>query len=127
MQNQDELLNTTPPPITSIAPPIQNKKQEEIFQPQTKQQKSFKIINIVILVLLVAGAIIFYFFRNQLFGTLTYSDCLKVAGSTKVDLEPKYCLTPEGKIFFEKLGKRIPNSDEVPLEIDPDINFPKEL
>lgn len=99
------------PHVSPLVPPIEKQVDySESFESNFTEKKSKSILPLIAVLLLLIGSIVaFFLFRKNIFGPLTYSDCLQTAGSTRVDLEPKYCVTPEGKMFFEN-KKGIPEA-----------------
>jgi len=92
---------------SSIVPPIQTKLQQNPYSQsqifEDKKNNHLGVIIITAIVIFIGTATIFTF-RTKILGPLTYSDCLKIEGSSRVDLEPKYCVTPDGEMFFENLS-----------------------
>lgn len=103
------------PQVSPIVPPIQSHPQTEVFQEKVSPTKSVNLPLIATLIVIVVGISFLYSFRKSIFGPLTFSDCTEIEGSTKVLLEPKYCVTPEGEIFFENRKEAPPkNLDTLP-------------
>ena len=118
-QQQFAQASTNTPQTSSLVPPIQNTRSYASSRAsddqKEKPQSSFLLPATIIL---VACALVgFFIFRKSLLGPLTYSDCTEIPGSTKVDLEPKYCVTPEGKMFFE--NKRSDSANSPVQTFDP--------
>lgn len=93
------------PQVSPIVPPIQTIQRPEVYsqfqEPTPVNEKSGLLKITIFIFLIIAVVTALYYFRNQLFGSLSYDDCLQIEESTRVDLEPKYCVAPDGKIFFE--------------------------
>jgi hypothetical protein len=67
--------------------------------------------------LFIIGIVMLIFFRKSILGPLTYKNCLETPGITKVDLDPKYCVTSNGDVFFENKKINEDNGSEVPTPI----------
>lgn len=89
-----------------LVPPIQSQEsyvpaEGRIFE----EKKSANYTKLILAtVVLVVGSVAVYFSRGTvktIVGPLSYADCLEIEGSKKINLEPKYCTTPEGETFFE--------------------------
>jgi hypothetical protein len=101
--------NTTQP--SPLVPPIQSNRQQDSIINTESNKNTGLIAFIIIIILLIIGILAIYFFRKSLFGPLTYLDCLEIKESTRVDLEPKYCVTPDGEMFFEN-RKLVPSLEK---------------
>ncbi len=106
----------------NIAPPIQSNPQSYI-QPQIfeESKKNNYGMLIGVLVLLIVGSATAFTFRTKIFGPLTYSDCLKSPGSSHVSLTPRYCVMPDGDVFFENKNLITDESGLEPTPFDQSI------
>lgn len=110
---------------SSFVPPIQSNPQATYAQPHIIEENPVKRFNysyiIGAVILISIGAVGLFSFRTEIVGPLTYADCLKQPGSSNVDLEPKYCVMPDGEVFFENLSIIKDNSGIEPTPFDQSI------
>ncbi len=107
------------PQFSPIVPQIQSQPNSYSTTIQETANKQFNSFLLIGGVCLVAGIVVLFVFRKTIFGPLTYSDCLEIETSTKVLLEPKYCVTPEGEIFFENKKDAPPENLGPEATMDP--------
>jgi len=83
-----------------------------------KNNNLLYLLGLIILVLLIA---ILAIFKNKIIGPLSYAECLKIDDATIQELEPRYCVTSKGKVFYENPEILNQESDNQPTPFDQTI------
>lgn len=113
--NQSDMLGEIRPAVdvpqfSPIVPPIQRQTEEFSSTTEERANKQFNFLLLIGILGIVAIIVLVSFFRKRIFGTLTYSDCIAIPESKTVSLRPRYCVTPEGAVFFQ-------NKSDAPTKI----------
>ncbi len=106
---------TESPQLSPNVPPIQRQPIDYSIQTEESANKQFHYYLIIGAIGLFVVITLILLFRQKIFGPLTYLDCLAIPESRKIALEPKYCVTPKGDIFFE-------NKKDAPPKNLPPVN-----
>ncbi len=141
-QSLQQSANTVPPRVQKITQPPSY--EETLNQTQVQATTSFENANsdqteisffsvvqgfvqkyviqiaVFMVILLIILAV---FLASSKFGPISFSDCIKMEESTVVQLEPAYCVTPDGDVFFKNRSEKIPvgenQESESPDTFDP--------
>lgn len=102
VETQSATTDTTESQHSQFVPPIQ--REPYSYQTITRENANnqFSVMLIIGIVGLTTTTALILLFRQKIFGPLTYSDCIAIPESKIVTLKPKYCVTPDGALFFEK-------------------------
>lgn len=130
---------TAPTPVASPQPP----QQVNMMQPQQTQgqemspetdsvdmdtvdrskqlanSNSLKYILIGLGTVTLFGIVAAYFFRSSILGPLNFNDCVELETSRVIELEPAYCVTQEGEIFYKNRNEALPESSDYTDTFDP--------
>ena len=112
--------------FSPVVPPIQRQPMDYSIETESKATKQFNYFLIIGAIGLLVVVALILFFRQKIFGPLTYSDCISIVESKKIELEPRYCVTPEGDVFFENKNDAPPKNLQ-PVETSDPNNPPETI
>jgi hypothetical protein len=119
--------NVTQQPITP-QPIIETPQQSYEIQTSNVVSIGTKINefvkkHLILLVLSSVGILIILalFLSRTSLGPVSFKNCTEIEGSTVVKLEPEYCVTPEGDVFFKNKNEEVPVGEgkNTPESFDP--------
>lgn len=77
--------------------------QEINLVEKVPKNRKYTVPILIIVVLVIISLISFLLINNNSSKVKSYQDCLLVQGSNVMELEPRYCTTPDGELFLEDM------------------------
>lgn len=115
-QNITDIHSINTPQITTHPTSQQNTQNSNTVQKESKPLPYLAIIGIGTVAILL---VLLFLNRKSIFGPVSFTDCANLETSRIVELEPAYCMTQEGKIFYKNRSEKLPENSEYTETFDP--------